>query len=161
QSEVTAFLTEYGRTTDAARSTAEKGALPQDLDAIREAARAEAAHQREEAAPERQLAAPRRPEALANQQQRTDAAQYGARLVRAAEPELADMRRQGLKAREQAAVKDIVDAEARVLSAEASRNNNQAERVQSMRDLADIVATPAAEPEEQPTAAPACDVLKV
>lgn len=161
QGEVTAFLTEYGRTADAARSTAEKVALLQDLDAIREAARADAADQREEAAHKRQVAALRRQEELANQQHRTNAAKYGERVFRETEPELADIRRQGLKAREQAAVRSIVDAEAHVLSAEALRNNSHAERVQSIRDLADIIATPAEEPEVQPTASPPCDVLKI
>lgn len=152
QSEMTAFLTEYGRTADAARNTAEKVALLQDLDAIREAARAEAADQREEAAHKRQVAALRRQEELANQQHRTNAAKYGERVFRETEPDLAEIRRQGLKAREHAAVKDIVAAETHVLSAEALRNNAHAERVQTMRDLADILAPP---PEEQPKPASA------
>lgn len=150
QSATTAFLAEYGRTADVARETAGKVALLQDLDAIREAARAEAADQREEAAYKRQLAALRRQEELAKQQHRTNSAKYGERVFRETEHELAEIRRQGLKAREQAAVRDIIDAEARVLSSEAQRNNAHAERVHTIRDLVDILS-----PEEEQDKAPA------
>ena len=152
QSEATAFLAEYGRTADVARETAGKVVLLQDLDAIREAARAEAADQREEAAHKRQVAALRRQEELAKQQHRTNSAKYGERVFRETEHELAEIRRQGLKAREHAAVRDIVDAEARVLSSEAQRNNAHAERVHTIRDLVDILSP---SPEEEQDGAPA------
>jgi hypothetical protein len=151
QAAATALIEEYGRTAEATRASAEQVALLHDLDAIREEARFKGADERAEAAHQRRLRELRREQEMAEQHHRTNAARYGERVFRETEPELVEIRKKGLREREHDAVKNVIDAEARVLSAEAMKNNAYAEKAQTENDLAEYLKGGAAQP---PTSTP-------
>jgi hypothetical protein len=143
QKTATALLAEYGRTAEVARRTDEQVALLTDLDAIRAEARARGADERAEAAHQRQIAALRRQQELAQQQHKTNVAEFGEKVFRETAPEREKIRKEALKKHEHEMASAISDAEARALSAAASRNNAAAVSIMSDRDLAEL-STPVA-----------------
>jgi len=128
----------YGASAAAAIATAETVALLQDLPEIRAEARARAADERDAAAHRREVARSKRAEELYQQQHRTNVARFGERVFRETEPVREQIRKHSLRTHEHEVATAVADAEARAMSAAAGKNNAEAVRHLSDRDLAGL-----------------------